>query len=147
MSEPAYPLTLYVDDACPLCHAEMAGLSARDGRGCLRVLDASAPGFEDVAARAAGLDQATLLHRLHARDDKGVWLVGIPVFAAAYEAAGLHWMAKLLRIRVLRPLWDLGYALVADHRWLLVKLGAPRLLAALFAVGAPAPRPESPARR
>ena len=146
MSEPAYPLTLYVDDACPLCHAEMTGLSARDARGCLRVLDASAPGFADAAARATGLDQAMLLHRLHARDANGVWLVGIPVFAAAYEAAGIHWMAKLLRIRLLRPLWDLGYALVADHRWLLVKIGAPRLLAALFALGAPAAPPESPAR-
>jgi hypothetical protein len=54
------------------------------------------------------------------------------VFAAAYDAAGIAWMARLLRIRWLRPLWDLGYALVADHRRLLVKLGAPRLLAALL---------------
>jgi predicted DCC family thiol-disulfide oxidoreductase YuxK len=125
---------LYVDDACPLCHAEMSGLSTRDARGCLRVVDASVTGFAgDEATRAAKLDQATLLHRLHARDAEGRWLVGIPVFAAAYEAAGIHWMAKLLRVRWLRPLLDFGYALVADHRWLLVKLGAPRLLAALLA--------------
>jgi predicted DCC family thiol-disulfide oxidoreductase YuxK len=129
----AYPLTLYVDDACALCHAEMAGLSARDLRGCLRIVDASAAGFAgDQDTRAARLDQATLLHRLHARDAHGQWLVGIPVFAAAYEAAGIAWMARLLRIRGLRPLWAAGYALVADHRWLLVKLGAPRLLAALL---------------
>ena len=133
MSAVAYPLTLYVDDACPLCHAEMVGLSARDARGCLRTIDASAAGFAgDAATRAAGLDQATLLHRLHARDADGRWLLGVPVFAAAYEAAGVAWMASLLRIRWLRPLWDAGYALVADHRWLLVKLGAPRLLAALL---------------
>jgi predicted DCC family thiol-disulfide oxidoreductase YuxK len=130
----AYPLTLYVDDACPLCHAEMSGLSTRDARGCLRVVDASVTGFAgDEATRAAKLDQATLLHRLHARDAEGRWLVGIPVFTAAYEAAGIHWMAKLLRVRWLRRLLDFGYALVADHRWLLVKLGAPRLLAALLA--------------
>jgi len=133
MSGVAYPLTLYVDDACPLCHAEMAGLAARDRSSCLRVVDASAAGFGgDEATRAAGLDQATLLHRLHARDAQGRWLVGIPVFAAAYEAAGVRWMAKLLRIRLLRPAWDVGYALVADHRGALVKLGAPRLLAALL---------------
>ena len=137
MSEVAYPLVLYVDDACPLCHAEMAGLQARDARGCLRPLDASAPGFVDAHAQAAGLDQATLLHRLHARDANGRWLVGVPVFAAAYEAAGVYWLAKLLRVRALRPLWDLGYALVADHRWLLVKLGAPKLIAALFAANVP----------
>jgi len=133
MSGVAYPLVLYVDDACPLCHTEMTGLSARDTRGCLRPVDASVAGFAgDEATRAAGLDQATLLHRLHARDANGQWLVGIPVFAAAYEAAGIAWMAKLLRVRALRPLFDLGYALVADHRWLLVKLGAPRLLARLL---------------
>jgi len=133
MSAVAWPLTLYVDDACPLCHTEMTGLSARDARGCLKVIDASVAGYPgDKATRAAGLDQATLLRRLHARDAKGAWLVGIPVFAAAYEAAGMHWMAKLLRVRLLRPVFDLGYALVADHRWLLVKLGAPRLLAALL---------------
>jgi predicted DCC family thiol-disulfide oxidoreductase YuxK len=133
MSGVAWPLTLYVDDACPLCHTEMAGLSARDTGGCLRVVDASIAGFAgDESTRAAGLDRATLLHRLHARDANGQWLVGIPVFAAAYEAAGVAWLAKLLRIRWLRPLWDLGYAWVADHRWLLVKLGAPRLLAAFL---------------
>jgi len=133
VSEVAYPITLYVDDACPLCHAEMAGLSARDAGGCLRMVDASVAGFAgDAATRAAGLDQATLLHRLHARDANGAWLVGVPVFAAAYHAARIRWLAWLLRIRWLRPLFDLGYALVADHRWLLVRLGGPRLLAALL---------------
>jgi predicted DCC family thiol-disulfide oxidoreductase YuxK len=136
VSAVAYPLTLYVDDACPLCHAEMTGLAARSAEGCLRAVDASVAGFRgDEATRAAGLDQSTLLHRLHARDADGRWLVGIPVFAAAYEAAGVHWLARLLRVRWLRPLWDAGYALVADHRWLLVRLGAPRLVAALLKKG------------
>jgi predicted DCC family thiol-disulfide oxidoreductase YuxK len=130
MSGAVFPLTLYVDQACPLCRAEMAGLAARDAGHCLRAVDASVASFTgDTATRAAGLDQATLLHRLHARDAQGRWLVGVPVFAAAYEAAGIAWMARLLRVRWLRPLLDAGYALVADHRWLLVKLGAPRLLA------------------
>src|SRR5204863_8783626 len=96
------------------------------------VVTAGAAGFAgDEATRAGGLDQATLLHPLHAHDAQGEWHVGIPVFAAAYDAAGITWMARLLRVRRLRPVWDLGYALVADHRWLLVKLGAPRLLASL----------------
>ena len=99
MSAVAYPLTLYVDDACPLCHAEMAGLAARDGAGCLRMVDCSVEGFEDAEAAAAGHAQAQLQHRLHARDAQGRWLVGIPVFAAAYEAAGIGWFARLLRVR------------------------------------------------
>jgi len=128
MSAVAYPLTLYVDDACPLCHAEMAGLAARDSAGCLRMIDCSVADFDDADCAVAGHAQAQLLHRLHARDGQGRWLVGIPVFAAAYEAAGLRWFARLLRVRALRPLLDLGYALIADHRWLLVKLGAARLM-------------------
>jgi len=132
MSAPAYPLTLYVDDACPLCHAEMSGLAARDREGRLRMLDCSAPGFRDADGAAAGLSQAALLHRIHARDAQGRWLVGIPVFAAAYEAAGFPAFARLLRVRALRPVLDLGYALVVDHRRALVRLGAARLLAWLL---------------
>ena len=147
MSEVAYPLVLYVDEACPLCRAEMAGLHARDARACLRMLDASAPGFEDANARAAGLEQSRLLHRLHARDAQGRWLVGVPVFAAAYDAAGVHWLARLLRVRWLRPLWNLGYALVADHRWLLVRAGAPRLLSRLLAPRPMPPSEQAPVRR
>jgi predicted DCC family thiol-disulfide oxidoreductase YuxK len=129
VNAPAYPLTLYVDDACPLCHAEMAGLAARDRDRRLCMLDCSGDGFRDAAAAAAGLSQATLLHRIHARDARGRWLVGVPVFAAAYEAAGFPAFARLLRVRALRPLLDLGYALVVGNRRWLVRLGAARLVA------------------
>jgi predicted DCC family thiol-disulfide oxidoreductase YuxK len=132
VSTPAYPLTLYVDDACPLCHAEMAGLAARDREHRLRMLDCSASGFRDADTAAAGLSQAALLHRIHARDAQGRWLVGIPVFAAAYEVAGYPRFARLLRVRALRPLLDLGYALVVGNRRWLVKLGAARLVAWLL---------------
>jgi predicted DCC family thiol-disulfide oxidoreductase YuxK len=130
---PQRPLTIYVDDACPLCHAEMSGLAARDRGRCLRLLDCSVEGFRDVDSEAAGLDQDTLMHRIHARDADGRWLVGVPVFAAAYEAAGLHWLARLLRVGWLGPLWNRGYSWVVDHRQLLVRAGAPRLLRALLA--------------
>ena len=132
MSAVEFPLTLYVDDACPLCHAEMAGLAARDGGACLRMLDCSGAGFHDAEAAAAGYTQAQLLHRIHARDAQGRWLVGIPVFAAAYEAAGIGWFARLLRVRALRPLLDAGYALVVDHRRWLLKLHADRFVAWLL---------------
>ena len=129
MSEVAYPLVLYVDEACPLCRAEMSGLAARDRDGRLRMLDCSAAGFRDADSAAAGLAQDALLQRLHARDAQGRWLVGIPAFAAAYEAAGFPRFARLLRMRALRPLLDLGYALVVGHRRWLVQLGAARLAA------------------
>jgi predicted DCC family thiol-disulfide oxidoreductase YuxK len=133
MSEIAWPLTLYVDEACPLCRAEMAGLAARDRGACLRRVDCSGADFRDAYAHEAGLSQAQLLHRIHACDAQGRWLVGIAAFAAAYEAAGIHWFARLLRVRALRPLLDFAYARIVDKRPWLVRLGAPRLLAALLA--------------
>jgi predicted DCC family thiol-disulfide oxidoreductase YuxK len=134
VSEVAWPLTLYVDDACPLCHAEMAGLAARDRGGCLRMVDCSPAGFHDADTLAAGYTQEALLRRIHARDAQGRWLVGIPVFAAAYEAAGIRWFARLLRLRALRPLWEPGYALFVRNRRWLARIGTARLLAALLPV-------------
>ena len=141
MSGVAYPLRIYVDYACPLCHAEMAGLAARDHGARLCMVDCSAAGFRDAEADAAGLAQAALLRRIHARDAEGRWLVGIPVFAAAYEAAGARWLPRLLRVRALRPLLDFGYARVVQNRRALVKLGAHRLLAALLKPRSPISTP------
>ncbi|MEO8159821.1 MAG: DCC1-like thiol-disulfide oxidoreductase family protein [Arenimonas sp.] len=125
----AYPLRIYVDDACPLCHAEMAGLAARDCNQRLQMRDCSAAGFRDEDSEAAGFDRAQLLHRIHARDARGNWLVGVPVFAAAYEAAGLGAIAWLLRLRLLQPFWRVGYAWFVDHRRLLLRLRLQRVLA------------------
>ena len=128
----SYPLRIYVDDACPLCRAEMRGLAARDRGRCLQMVDCSVEDFRDADSAAAGLDRERLLHRIHARDADGRWLVGVPVFAAAYEAAGLSPVARLLRMRWLLPLWSRLDGLVADHRWLLVRAGTPKLLAWLL---------------
>ncbi len=129
----AWPLRLYADMACALCRAEMCGLVARDEGARLQVVDCSALGFRDAELEAAGISRTQLLQRLHARDAQGRWLVGVPVFAAAYEAAGLHRVAWLLRLHWLQPVLSRGYGLVADHRVALVRLGTPRLLAWLLA--------------
>lgn len=129
----SYPLRIYADVACPLCRTEMAGLCARDPGARLQVLDCSVEAFRDADSEAAGFSREQLLQRIHARDADGRWLVGVPVFAAAYEAAGLHRVAWLLRLRGLQWLWSRGYGFVADHRHWLVRLGTPRLLARLLA--------------
>lgn len=136
--KPAYPLRIYADFSCPLCAAEMQGLRARDPDGRLLVLDCSVEGFREDHSAAAGLDRGQLMHRIHLRDAEGRWLVGVPAFAAAYEAAGLAWVARLLRRPGLQWLWSRGYGLVADHRWLLVRVGTPRLLAWLLRTSSPA---------
>ena len=94
-------------------------------------MDCSPAGFRD---EAAGYTQQQLLQRIHARDAQGRWLVGIPVFAAAYEAAGIHWFAALLRLRLLRPLFELGYALFVRNRRWLARIGTARVIAALLPV-------------
>lgn len=40
-----YPLTIYYDASCPLCHAEMHNLMLRNSQGLLQFVDASPVDF------------------------------------------------------------------------------------------------------
>ncbi len=119
-------LTIYYDASCPLCSAEMHALAARDAGRRLALVDCSAPGF------AGGTDappRSELMRRIHARDAHGRWLRGIAVFAEAYRAAGFTRTARVLEAPLLRPLLDLCYGPLADHRRLLTAVGLHRALA------------------
>ena len=121
-----HPLTIYYDSACPICASEMTTLMRLDVAGRLALSDC-AGGRLDDACRAAGLTSADLLARIHARDADGRWLVGVDVFVAAYDAAGLALLARLFGMRRLRPLMDRGYLWIARHRYRLSRLGIHHL--------------------
>jgi predicted DCC family thiol-disulfide oxidoreductase YuxK len=120
---PTYPLTLYFDDSCPLCRAEMAAITRCDPAGRIRLVDCSASGFDDPDCRAAAIATADLMRRLHARDAEGRWRVGVPAVAAAYAAVGLASLGGFLATPPLQPVLARLYGWLADHRQALSRLG------------------------
>lgn len=123
---PAWPLRIYYDAACPLCAHELHALRDHDREGRLELRDCSSPDFRDADLDAAGLTPGLLMRRIHARDADGRWLVGIPVFEAAYGAVGIASVAALWGHRWLRPVWDRLYPWIADHRMQLSRLRLDR---------------------
>jgi predicted DCC family thiol-disulfide oxidoreductase YuxK len=120
---PAYPLTLYFDDSCPLCRAEMAAITRFDHDARIRLVDCSCPSFDDSDCRAAGIATGELMRRLHARDAEGRWRVGVPAVAAAYTAVGLAGIGGFFASPGLQgPLARL-YGWLADHRQGLSRIG------------------------
>ena len=120
---PAYPLTLYFDDSCPLCRAEMAAITRCDHEARIRLVDCSAPDFDDADCKAAGIATTALMRRLHARDAEGRWRVGVPAVAAAYGAVGLIGLGGVFASPRLQPVLARLYGWLADHRQGLSRVG------------------------
>ena len=129
------PLTVYYDKSCPMCATEMHVIEGLDWRGRLRLVDCSAPDFEDGEAEREGITREAMMTRLHARDPEGRWLKGLDAFEAVYASAGLEGPARFWGDRRLRPLLDRIYPVMARYRQPLSRLGLHRVVgAALRAV-------------
>lgn len=115
-----YPLTIFFDGSCPLCTREIALLTQFDDQQQLRVVDCSATDFTPVEGHA----REAMMALIHARDAKGTWLIGAPVFAAAYSATGFASIASLWGSPRLQPMWRIVYPWIARNRMWLSKLGA-----------------------
>ena len=70
------PLTVYYDKSCPMCATEMHVIQDLDWRGRLKLVDCSAPDFDDSAAAKEGVTREAMMTKLHARDPEGRWLIG-----------------------------------------------------------------------
>jgi predicted DCC family thiol-disulfide oxidoreductase YuxK len=130
------PLTVYYDKSCPMCATEMALLAERDWRGRLRLVDCSAPEFDDRAAAAEGHPRADMMARLHARDPEGRWLTGMDAFEALYGAAGLHAVARIWGEPRLRPVLDRVYPVLARNRQRMSRIGLHHIVGALLRAAA-----------
>ena len=115
-----YPLTIFFDGSCPLCRREIALLTQFDDQQQLRVVDCSASDFAPIEGHA----RDAMMALIHARDAGGTWLIGAPVFAAAYSATGFASIASLWGSKRLQPMWRVVYPWIAKNRMWLSKLGA-----------------------
>ena len=118
MSDVVFPLTIYYDHSCPLCRDEVELLRQHNADKRLAFIDCSASDFVELQEYS----RAAMMRLIHARDARGAWLVGPPVFSAAYQAIGAHSVAALWGARWLQPLWTRLYPWLADNRQSLSRL-------------------------
>jgi predicted DCC family thiol-disulfide oxidoreductase YuxK len=130
------PLTVYYDKSCPMCATEMHVIEKLDWRGRLKLVDCSAPGFDDSAAAKEGVTREAMMTKLHVRDPEGRWLVALDAFEAVYASAGLRGAARFWGDRRLRPLLDRIYPLIARYRQPLSRLGLHKVVGALMRLAA-----------
>lgn len=119
MQSVAYPITIYYDASCPICEREIHLLKEFDRENKIELVDCSP--IEYVGED--GFSRESMMKLIHAKASDGKWLVGAPVFAAAYAASGIPSLAKLWGARPLQPLWRVVYPWIANNRQLLSKLG------------------------
>jgi predicted DCC family thiol-disulfide oxidoreductase YuxK len=120
-----WPLTVYFDGSCRLCRSEIDNIAARDTRDLLRLVDCSAADFDD---RALPYKREAMMQAIHARDAEGVWLAGVDVFVALYQAAHMNFVARLLNHRVIKPRMAQCYPWIARHRRILSAVGVHHLM-------------------
>ena len=109
------PVTLFHDGHCPFCQREVAWLARHPRRERVRLVDIQT---EDVAAWGGAFE--AMMGRLHLRDAKGRWFVGMDASRALYAVLGYRRLVGLTMLPGLAWCFDHGYAAFARHR---VRLG------------------------
>jgi predicted DCC family thiol-disulfide oxidoreductase YuxK len=126
------PLTVYYDKSCPMCATEMRVIEGLDWRGRLKLVDCSAPEFDDAATAKEGITRGAMMTKLHARDPEGKWLTGLDAFEALYASAGLSGAARFWSNPRVRRVLDPVYPVMARYRQPLSRLGLHRLVGTLL---------------
>jgi predicted DCC family thiol-disulfide oxidoreductase YuxK len=119
MSAITYPLTIYYDHSCPLCRQEVDLLREHNTDANLAFIDCSPSDFPGSEGRS----RDAMMKLIHARDAQGQWLIGPPVFSAAYRAVGIESIAALWGTSWLQPVWKRLYPWVASNRMWLSRIG------------------------
>lgn len=105
-------MTVYYDESCPICRAEMHNFMRRDTAGIVSFVDASAADF----VPPVGHSTVEMMRLLHLHTAEGRWLIGVDAFSLLYRRLGLPWVARVLDAPVLRPVAQVLYPVVATHR-------------------------------
>jgi predicted DCC family thiol-disulfide oxidoreductase YuxK len=122
-------LTIYYDGHCPLCLAEIVFLQSRNHQGLVRFVNFQENAFNEVVHQISCEKAMTTMH---GRLEDGELLTGVRVFEEAYRRVGLRFLAGLLSLGPLRPVFDRAYIWFAMHRHGISRLVGRSLLA--FAV-------------
>lgn len=107
------PVTLFHDGHCPLCQREVAWLSRHPHRERVRLVDIQAPDFD---AAALGGSFTAMMGRLHVRDAKGHWYLGMDASRALYAVLGYRRLVWLSTLPGIGGAMDAGYRGFARHR-------------------------------
>ncbi|MBU6468843.1 MAG: DUF393 domain-containing protein [Betaproteobacteria bacterium] len=118
-------LTLFYDGACPLCQAEILFLSSRNEAGLLHFVDVNS---SDYDPQKTGISCSQALSAMYAQFEDGNVIHGAKVFPAAYRRANLPFLAWLFSLKLLQPLFNVGYRFFARYRHYISKILGPGAL-------------------
>jgi predicted DCC family thiol-disulfide oxidoreductase YuxK len=113
MQDAGWQIKVLYDGDCPLCMREVRFLRRRDRRGRIAFEDIAAPDFD---ASRYGLDQPTVMARIHGVLPDGRIIEGVEVFRRLYAQVGLGFLLAPTRWPLLRPLFDAAYRVFARNR-------------------------------
>ena len=121
-SEPAYPLQIFFDGACPVCAAGMAVYRRKETTGRLHFIDISSSDFDP---EPYGITLEAFMYEMHAIDRDNRVYRGVEAFLAiwqAFPASNLYGMlSALLKFPGVHLLARLAYWCFARSRRFLPK--------------------------
>jgi predicted DCC family thiol-disulfide oxidoreductase YuxK len=123
-----HAITVYYDGSCRLCSAEINSLKKLDADERIALVDCSAPDFDDTPFRALNIVRSDMMNALHIRDAANVWHTGVDAFVVLYRTAGLPAIGAFWAHPLTRPFTTRLYPWVVRNRYLLSKLGLPRVM-------------------
>jgi predicted DCC family thiol-disulfide oxidoreductase YuxK len=109
----SWEVKILYDGDCPLCMREIALLKRRNRAGRVAFEDIAAPDFDPGRY---GLDQQTVMGRIHAVLPDGRVIEGVEVFRRVYEAVGLGWLMAPSRWPLVGRVYEWAYELFARNR-------------------------------
>jgi predicted DCC family thiol-disulfide oxidoreductase YuxK len=113
--------TVYFDGSCPLCTAEISHYKPQDGGEQLCFVDVSEAGVP----LGPELDADAAMRRFHVRRADGTLVSGARAFAKIWHTLpSWRWASRIVRLRGVTPLLELGYRLFLPIRPLLSKLAS-----------------------
>lgn len=106
-------IEVFYDGDCPLCMREVNWLRLKDKHKRIEFTDISNEQFDP---NTVGVEQQTLMARIHGRLPDGSLVTGVEVFRRMYEAVGWRLPVVASRLPGVRQLLDGAYTIFARNR-------------------------------